>query len=74
MNLYRLDIIMPDNSQVPVADMIGPRLIRQRSKAAEVARSAAGYSGQPVLLTRITGAGMLRKMGFYYPNGTFKRY
>lgn len=73
MNLYRLDIQLPDGTSYPVADMLGPRLIRARQDAARVARSAAGYSGMPVLLTRIQGAGHLRRMGHYYPDGTFKR-
>lgn len=73
MNLYRLDIQLPDGTSYPVADMLGPVLIRQRGRANDVGRRAAQYSGQPVLLRRIQGAGHLRRMGHYYPDGTFKR-
>lgn len=73
MNLYRLDINLPDGTDYPVADMLGPCLFRARAKANERGKAAAGYSEAPVTLTRISGAGRCTVMGRFFPGGSFVR-
>jgi hypothetical protein len=77
MNLYRLDVQTPHGSY-PVVDLMGPRLIRQRSEADRAGRAVASAERCPVTLTRITGAGRLTVMGTFKPaihpsEATFER-
>lgn len=67
MNLYRLDILLPDGTSYPVADFVGPRLYNRRAIADRDGRAAAGYSERPVQLTRISGAGHTKIMGHFMP-------
>lgn len=73
MNLYRIDILYPHRKEA-LTDFAGVRLIRQRSAANEAARNAAQAFGMPASITRIQGAGMLKHMGTFYPNGSFDRH
>jgi hypothetical protein len=73
MNLYRIDMLHDDRSE-PLCDLVGPRLIRNSSEARSLAREQAKALGVPAAVTRIQGAGMLKHMGTYMPNGTFDRF
>lgn len=71
MNLYRVDIIRAsDGAPIStVSDMLGPRLIRawkdaRRAAIDAVSVDAAPMGGIGARITRISGAGSLRVVGF----------
>lgn len=75
MNLYRLDILLPDGTSYPVADFVGTRLYNRRAIADRDGHAAAGYSERPVKLTRMQDAGHLKTMGYFMPGNptSFRR-
>lgn len=71
MNLYRIDMIQEDGSEVPLTDFLGPRLIRSRAQANVAARTAVATMQRPARLTKISGAGRTEIMGTFETSGRF---
>lgn len=74
MNLYRLDYQHQDGSETPVSSLIGGDFLTRNSTAArERAITRARESLMPVTITRITGAGRMKRTFTAQPDGRFTR-
>lgn len=62
MNLYRID-----TPRGPVCDILGVRLIRSYKDACDTAHDVADHLHESVSLTRISGAGAMRRVRLIHP-------
>lgn len=62
MNLYRLD-----TPRGPVCDILGVRLIRSYAVACDIAHDVADHLQESVSITRISGAGAMRRVRLCHP-------
>lgn len=62
MNVYRID-----TPRGPVCDILGVRLIRSYADACDAAHDVADHLRESVSLTRISGAGSLKRVRLIHP-------